>query len=152
LDDPPIVMWQDRVKVALPGLAMAVAAVLTYGLGSASAASLFWSILLSLMAVLMGWMAIVRSCLILAPEGLTWRTWIRTFDYEWGDFERFIVVSARSRMVAGVLSERCKRRRPWFSRWIGLKPFGGFWELPQQQIVDVLNEARRHWGPARESS
>lgn len=151
VDDPPIVIWQDRLKVSAMSLALAVLAAIFYGMGSGSAARVFWPILLGMTAALFGWMAIVRNCLILTPEGLTWRTAFHTFNYEWSDFERFVVALGRTKMVAGVLSESYKRRQSWFWHWTGRWMFGGFWELPQQQIVDVLNRARTHWGPPRKA-
>ncbi|WP_428662274.1 hypothetical protein [Reyranella sp.] len=151
-DDPPIVMWQDRVKVSLMSLVTAGLAALFYWLCPASDASLFWSVLLGLVAAVLGWIAIARSGLIAAPEGLTWRTGFRTFNYEWSDFERFTVVSGRSNMVVGVLSERCNRRRRWFLRWMDSRTFGAVWELPPQRIVDILNEALTRWGPPRPAS
>jgi hypothetical protein len=112
-----------------------------------SDARLFFSILVGLLAAFMGWIAIVRTGLILAPEGLAWRTGFRTFNYKWDDFERFFVASGRGKMVAGVFSESGKRRRLWFLRWAGTTAFGGAWELQPQTIVDVLNEARTRWAP-----
>jgi hypothetical protein len=145
LDDPPVVIWQDRLEQSL--ICVAIAALATFLYWRFPSSGTDSSILAGLFAASMGWSAVVRTGLVLTPKGLAWRTGFRTFNYKWDDFERFFVASGRRQMVAGVFSEDGKRRRLWFLRWAGTTAFGGAWELPPQRIVDVLNEARTRWVP-----
>jgi hypothetical protein len=140
-DDPPIVMWESRLKMSLICLGAALPAGFAYVWLSGTR---FWWILFGLVAVLSGLKAIFRGALILSPGGLVFRTGFRTIKYQWSDFDSFVVLRGRTSRLAGKLSASSKSRRWWLTSWRAL---GFCWELPLQRIADVLNEARRRWGP-----
>jgi hypothetical protein len=144
-DDPPVVIRQDRLKISLICLAMAVLIVLLYWRHPPSDDCLVWWLPLGLLAAVIGWSVIARGALILAPEGLVWRMAFLTLN---GVTSRgsswFRVGESRSQEC---IMKAAKRRRPWFFRGLGSIAFGASWELPPQRIADVLNEARTRWGP-----
>jgi len=78
-DDPPVVIRQDRLKISLICLAMAVLIVLLYWRHPPSDDRLVWWLPLGLLAALISWSVIARGALILAPEGLVWRMAFLTF-------------------------------------------------------------------------
>jgi hypothetical protein len=149
-DDPPIVMWQSRLKLSL--ICLCLVAVVGVGIiiRTPNRGYLPWPfIFFGAFAATSGLGAVFPTALILTPAGLVFRGALRTVRYEWSDFDRFRVFRIRTRMVGGDFSASYKSRHRWSWSWC---VFGGFWDLPPQKIVDVLNEARRRWGPKRTAS
>jgi len=149
-DDPPIVLRQDRLKLSLFCLGVAVVAglLLLVPVRAYSAWHVIFLGFLGLGIAISGAMAMRPTTLILDPGGLTWRTMFRTFDYPWSDFGRFYVFF-RKGLWPVVVAQRADALlpKPGWRRLFGASAeLGSFWELPPQKVVDVLNEARARWG------
>lgn len=151
LDDPPIVLRQDRLKLSLMCLAFLVVGglLLLVPVRTYSAWHLIFLGFLGLGAVMSALMAISPTTLILDPRGLVWRTAFRTFDHPWSDFAGFRVSPRRGlwTVVKVELSDAFRAKSRWRFLLKGGVELGSFWELPPQRIVDVLNEARARWAP-----
>ncbi len=145
LDDPPIVLRQDRMKLVALCLIFAVLAALMFCIEpwEPPIARFFLPTLLGAGALLFAWCAIFRATLTLDASGLVWRTGFRTVKYEWQDFTGFFVDFFNWQKYVGIeFSTRYKKYRPGR---LNTGYLGSFWELPAQKIVDVLNEARTRW-------
>lgn len=150
LDDPPIVLRQDRLKTWLMCLGslcfVGVCWVVAQDQRTFTMIDLgMWFFGLS--AVSLALQAIFPVILILDPAGIVMRRLFREYEYPWGDFDSFRSISIRrSRLVVGVPSAACQAKRGW-RRIFGPPSFGLLWELPTERVVKVLNEARTRWGP-----
>ena len=151
LDDPPIVLRQDRLKLSL--MFLAVAAVTSLLLlppwGPNSTGRLVALGFFGLCSAISGLMAVRPSLLILDPHGLIWCQTFRTFEYPWSAFTRFYVLS-RPRRFTAVVGEFTHEGPPkpgWRRFLTGSLELGSLWELPPQRVADVLNEARARWAP-----
>jgi hypothetical protein len=154
LDDPPIVLRQDRLKLSLMFLALAAVTglLLLPPWGPNSTGRLVALGFLGLCSTISGLMTVRPTLLILEPDGLTLRLMWRTFEYPWSAFTRFYVLSRprRSTVVVGEFTHEGPPKPAWRRRLIGRLELGSFWELPPQRVTDVLNEARSRWAlPAR---
>ncbi|MDO8976839.1 hypothetical protein [Reyranella sp.] len=156
LDDPPIVLRQDRLKLSLICLGLTVVGglILLIPVRVYSAWHLIFLGFLGLGIVTGGAMAVRPATLILDPHGLIWRPTFRTFEYPWSAFARFYVLSRPRRftVVVGEFTHEGPPKPAWRRRLTGRLELGSLWELPPQRVADVLNEARSRWAlPAREA-
>ena len=149
-DDPPIVLRQDRLKLALNCLPLTALAALILWLPTIrySTAHFFVLGLLGFGAAVYALQAIFPATLILDPTCLVLRSAFRTVEYQWCDFARFRWYSYRFvwRLVCGDYTEAFKARQGWRRFLAGTAGLGGYWELPAQRVTDVLNEALARWG------
>ena len=152
LDDPPIVLRQDRLKLSLLCLGLTVVGglILLIPVRVYSAWHLIFLGLLGLGVVTFGAMAVRPATLILDPHGLSWRHAFRTVEYSWSAFARFYVLSRPRRftVVVGEFTHEGPPKPAWRRYLTGSLELGSFWELPAQRVADVLNEARARWAPA----
>lgn len=152
LDDPPIVLRQDRLKLSLLCLGLTVVGglVLLIPVRVYTPWHLIFLGFLGLGIVTFGAMAVRPATLILDPHGLIWRQTFRTFAYPWSAFARFRALSRprRSTVVVGEFRHEGPPKPAWRRFLTGNAEFGSFWELPPQRVADVLNEARVRWAPA----
>jgi len=152
LDDPPIVLRQDRLKLSLMFLACAAVTglLLLPPWGPNSTGRLVALGFFGLCSAISGLMAARPSLLILGPDGLTWRAMWRTFEYPWSAFARFYVFSRKGWLhgVAAELAHEGPPKAAWRRFLTGSLDLGSFWELPPQRVADVLNEARARWAAA----
>lgn len=156
LDDPPIVLRQDRLKLSLMFLACAavVGLLLLPPWSANSTGRLAALAFFGLCSAISGLMAVRPSLLILEPDALTWRAMWRTFEYPWNAFARFYVLSGPRRftVVVGEFAHKGPPKPAWRRFLTGSVELGSLWELPPQRVADVLNEARARWAlPARQA-
>ena len=149
LDDPPIVLRQDRVKLSLIALCFMLLATFVCSTGSPlhNNGTLFWTSFFGVVTGCFGWKAVMPGTLALDPAGIVWRTSFRKVKYEWNEFSDFRTYSIKGLInpVLGDFSGNRKSHRIWRNITGGPASFGAFWELPAQTIVDVLKKARSHW-------
>jgi hypothetical protein len=153
LDNPPITLQQDPVKIALL-LVFCVFAAMLAGLllWTGNARSVYWGYVLLLMfgvgAFMLAWSLVRPGTITLGRSGLTYSTPFRFFQYEWGDFDKFIVWSPRwpNKYPAFVYSRSSNRDRLGRTLTGGIGSFGGCWELPVSEMVQLLNNAHARWG------
>lgn len=156
LDDPPIVLRQDRLKLSLMCLSFAVVGglILLIPVTVYTPWHLIFLGILGLCIVTFGAMVVRPATLILDPHGLIWRQTFRTFEYPWSAFTRFYVLSRRRQLTAvvGEFTHEGPPKPAWRRFLTGSLELGSLWELPPQRVADVLNEARARWAvPAREA-
>lgn len=149
LDDPPIVLRQDRLKVWL----LCLGCVCFFGMGWVlpshrhTITTDLGMFLFGFCAVVLALQAVFPVIVILDPAGIVVRALFRTYENPWSDFDGFRPISIRhSRLVVGVPSAAYRARRGW-RRFFGPPSVGALWELPTERVVEVLNEARARWGP-----
>ena len=151
LDDPPIVLRQDRLKLSLLclGFTLVGALILLIPVLVYTPWHLIFLGFLGLGIVMFGAMAVRPATLILDPHGLIWRQTFRTFEYPWSAFARFYLLSRPRRftVVAGEFAHQGPPKPAWRRFLTGSLELGSFWELPPQRVADVLNEARARWAP-----
>jgi hypothetical protein len=93
LENPPIIIRQDRLKLIVMAFAcalFAVAAVLVAPSSRNSLVAYLFSAGFGLGFLLFIFMATNPGTLVLEPRGLTWKTWLRTFTRSWSDFSKFV--------------------------------------------------------------
>src|ERR1700758_5292708 len=100
LNDPPIILEQDRAKLALMLIVLiGFTLIVALSLRSGVVRSVIWSYVaatvLGALSLFFLYALFRPGRLILDPDGLTWRTSVRTFRYSWTDFSNFIVWSPR---------------------------------------------------------
>jgi hypothetical protein len=152
-DDLPIVLRQDRLKLSFSFLGFALLA----GLALLIPVRIYsgWHLLilglLGLGAVRFGLLAMMPTKLILDPAGLVRRSVFGTFEYPWSDFARFRWYALRGvlHMVVADRSDETLARLGWRRFLGGTVDLGGYWELPAQHVVEVLNEALTRWKPKK---
>ena len=150
-DNPPIVMRQDRVKLALNSLGFAVVGGLVLLMPARPYSG--WQLvilgLLGLGAVAFGLLAIAPTTIILDPGGLVRRSVFRTLEYPWSDFAGFRWYAVRGvvHVVVGDRSDEILARLGWRRFLEGPANMGTYWELPAPHVVAVLNEALTRWKP-----
>jgi len=152
LADPPIVLRQDRLKLALccAGLAaLAVALLVTSRFNSTLDTVLLGVIGLS--ALTYGLRAIFPTTLTLGPAGLVRRSVFRTVEFSWQDITGFGWYRTRTmvNMVQAEHSDAYRATLGWRGFFGAATALGGFWELPVQRVVDELTAALAHWAPRK---
>lgn len=158
LDDPPIVLRQRRLKQVGTCLAGLVAASISaYLVASTSAAALhyFVPILVGLVGVTSGVNAIFPDMLIIDANGVVWRRWFWTVEFQWTDFRRFRASPEGEKQVEADISLGMRRRLGWRRFLPGLRGpvnLGIGWELPAARVAELLAEARARWGPVEQDS
>ena len=155
VDDPPIVMRQDRMKLIAGCLAFGslLAFILIVPEVRYSTGTIVGLSFLGCLTLVFGTMATFPTTLVLDPEVLELRVLFRTTRFGWGDFSHFYVDRIRGLIVvvSADMSETFSQKSGWlrlFSRKVNL---GSFWELPAARVVEVLNEARHRWAPVESS-
>jgi hypothetical protein len=156
LDEPPVLIQQDREKLCLM-LAGSLALGLAIGLltWSSVGKTLFWGYMASGLFVVLSIGLIARivrpGYLLLTPHELTCRTIFRIDCYSWNDFASFAVWAPRSfiREPAYFLSDTSPKwqrsRKLLAGATGGIVSFGGGWEEDATEIVDLLEKARARW-------
>jgi hypothetical protein len=103
------------------------------------------------------WRLIRPEILIVAPEGITWRSAFRTSHWQWSDLQSFRPYSPglAGRSISKGLgfdftdSYYARNKRPRDSTVKAIAgvegSFGGGWELSAADLADVLNKARIKW-------
>jgi hypothetical protein len=151
VDDPPIVMRKDRLKLTLTSLACLafLGLVLLIPVRTYSGWHLIIYGSLVLCTVMAGIGAMFPTTLILDPSGLVVRTAFRTVEHPWSRFDGFRW-HRRQNLVAVVLGDLSDRPKVGWRRFLA-EPLdlGSAWELPASRVVDVLNESLALWGPRR---
>lgn len=148
VDDPPIVLRQDRLKLWLLCLVclcfVGMSWVLPPSRHTFTIDLGMW--FFGLGAMLLALQAMFPVIVILDPAGIVVRTLFRTYENPWSDFDGFRSIwIRRSRLVVGVPSAAYRAKRGW-RRFLGPPSVGSLWELPTERVVEVLNEARARWG------
>jgi hypothetical protein len=101
------------------------------------------------------WRFIRPDILIVAPEGITWRSALRTAHWQWSDVQSFRPYSpGRRRTVSKHLGfdftesyyGQGRRLRHIIKATTGVEgSLGGGWELSAAELADLLNTARTQW-------
>jgi hypothetical protein len=161
LDDPPIVIRQNRLKfffISLVCGAFVLLAVPILRRHTDQAVALVVLAYVTIAffgsgALLLLLVAIFPGSLIVEKEGIISKISFRTFRYRWADFEKFTVWSPAtfSRHVGCIFSEEYQAHHASARITGGLGSFGGGWELKTADVVDLLNRARDLWGPKKEN-
>ncbi|MBI3196726.1 MAG: PH domain-containing protein [Rhodospirillales bacterium] len=152
LAQPPIVLRQDRLKLALccaGAAALALLLLATVRFSSIIDTVLFCVVGLSALDYGLG--AIFPATLTLSPAGLVRRSVYRTVEFSWQDITGFRWYRTRM-MVNMVMAEHSDAYRAtlgWRSFFGAATALGGFWELPAQRVVDELTAALGHWAPRK---
>ena len=153
LENPPIILEQDRFKLGLSltataGVTLLFAIKLSTGTGRSVFLDSFLILLFGVLSLFLIYSLFRPGCLILEPGGLTWRTGIRTFRYSWNDFTNFVIYSPRlfSRQPGCVYADGSQGNKIIRGLTGGIDSFGPCWKEPASEIVDLLNKARARWG------
>lgn len=150
-DDPPIVLRQDRLKLSFTFLGFVVVGGLVLLAPVRVYSGWHLTILgsLGLGAVMFCLLAMVPTTLILDPAGLVRRSVFRTIEYPWSEFARFRWHAMRGvwHVVVADRSDEILARLGWRRFLEGPVGLGGYWELPAERVVEVLNEALTRWKP-----
>jgi hypothetical protein len=101
------------------------------------------------------WRFIRPDILIVAPDGITWRSALRTSHWQWSDVHRFRPFSAGgrrsiSKQLAFDFTDSYRGRSRWLRRTVkamtGVEgSLGRGWELSVADLADLLNKARIRW-------
>jgi hypothetical protein len=151
LDQPPIIIRQDRGKLFLGAFFSAVfAGINLLFIGSGESSSLFWSWVLVAMsgmgATLFGYFMVRPGSLTLGPSGITLWTGIRHFENAWEDFDKFFLCRFHFSVYPACHYSECYKRNPTLRGMTGnLGSFGKFWEISPQELVDLLNQGLARW-------
>ncbi len=152
LDDPPIVIRQDRHKIFLLLLVcLVLAAVSGTDLFESGARDLAWHgfVVATLLAcaAMVAWNLAHPGSLTLDRNGLTWKNMWRSFRYDWNEFDGFEVYApvAWRQWPGCVFSAAHRKQRQSQLPTSGRGSFGGNWEMKAKDVVALLNEARRRW-------
>ena len=153
LDNPPIIIEQDKAKISGLLLGCMVFFVMVALLvWSGAGRSVVWGyILIAIFGSLTLGLAVQLARpgrLIIDRDGVSCRLLLGTTRYSWEDIASFVTYSRNmfSREPAVLLAEGSKLY-PISRRFTGgLSPLGGAWEFSASEIVDMLNEARKRWG------
>jgi hypothetical protein len=103
---------------------------------------------------LFGWRLIRPDVLTVAPDGLTWRSVLRTARYQWDDVQNFRAYKPTSKTISKHVgfdftdSYRAKRGGPYglAKAMTGVEgSLGGGWELGAAELAELLNDARARW-------
>jgi hypothetical protein len=146
-DAPPIVVSQSRDKL-IWFLVLSLLITFFFGVlsltGSPRSAILvyFIAIFFALCSIIMAWAVYRPGALILSPDGLIWRTPLRTFTYSWDDFSSFFVWSPNLFVGYAAFAYSRSSTRNRFGRILS------GWELSTRELVALLNEARKRWSTA----
>ena len=157
LDDPPIVVQQDRLKIFLVllfAIGMTIFSFLMLWTGTAK--SLTWAYIMSVWFVIL---TLIVAVWLLRPwrltldrSGLRRSTIWRATHYEWNDFSGFVTFSPSLflRQPGGLLSKSCPKWRIG-RRFAGdLVTLGSCWEMSPSEIVELLNRGLQRWGGANQ--
>jgi len=150
VDDPPIVMRQDRMKYSawfLGGCSL-LAFILLVPEVRYSTGTIVGLSFLGVLTAFFGLMAAIPATLVLDSEGLEWRLLFRTIRFGWDDFRGFYTDRSRGLImhVNGDMSEAFVARSGRLGGLARKLDLGSFWELPAARVVEVLNEALVRWG------
>jgi hypothetical protein len=150
LQNPPIILAQDRVKLSLlliAGIGF-VALILTIGIARSVFLTYAGLVLFGLGSMLVAWSIVRPATIVLDQSGIAYRSRMRTVQYEWQDFAEFFIWSPRwpVKFAGFVYSETSRRDRIGRAINGGIGSFGGSWELPVSEMVDLLNQAHGRWG------
>jgi hypothetical protein len=153
MENSPIVLRRDRTKLTFLLVLIVTFALLFYWtIWSGVSKNLFWgymgAVLFGAGALAVALQLYRPSTLTLDKNGLTWQVSWRTLKYEWSDFTQFMVFSPRwpVQHVGCLFSESYRNRHNSAALTGGVGSFGGSWERPVPEIVDLLNSARMAWG------
>jgi hypothetical protein len=156
LDNPPIVIYQDRAKIYfLMIFGVALTSFFVWSLVSIHGQHGFVRYLeyvlvptLGAATLFIAWLIVRPGTLAIDKDHLTWKTGVRTFQYVWGDFTDFFVFSPQwlIKQPACHFSAKGRRRYASHSLGMGFGSFGGLWECSSHEIVDLLNKARTQRG------
>jgi hypothetical protein len=154
-DAPPIVVSQSRDKL-IWFLVLSLLITFFFGVlsltGSPRSAILvyFIAIFFALCSIIMAWAVYRPGALILSPDGLIWRTHLRTFTYSWDDFSSFFVWSPNLFVGYAAFAYSRSSTRNRFGRILsgGIGSLSPGWELSTRELVALLNEARKRWSTA----
>jgi hypothetical protein len=153
LNEPPIIIRQDRAKLGLMVLVAGVLTLILYGFLAAgmlqgdTLGQHAFVIAFALLTLFGVWKLLNPGSLIIGPAGLDWRTSLGGYHYEWTDFDGFAVFSGPYlRQASAKYSNRCTKYR--VARMWNLGTLGSCWELSPAEVVSVLNAARQKWTPA----
>jgi len=103
---------------------------------------------------LFAWRLIRPDELTLAPEGINWRSVLRTSAFRWDDVQDFRAYAPSSRTVSkhvgfDFTASYRAQRGPLSDATRQLTgvdgSFGGGWELGAAALADLLNDARSRW-------
>ena len=164
LDTPPVVIRQSRAVLGLLlGLdaALLCLPILAFTSGELKGDSVTGAAvalgLFTLAGLFVGVTFLRPATLTIGPEGLVHRTLFRTRSLSWTDVQSFFVLSIRfrwatSRMAAYTLRPDLRRPGAAMDRWRAANggadgSVGGGYTLRVGPLVDLLNRARRKWGP-----
>ncbi|MDE2500029.1 MAG: hypothetical protein KGL56_07535 [Alphaproteobacteria bacterium] len=161
LEQPPVIVTQDRLKLALLILLFAGLTVML-GLGawiSSFLRSAVWAYLgLSFLAPLAlacavaaaasGWSFLHPGSITLDPEGLTYRAYWYVRRHRWRDIAEFVVFapSSRTRTPGCIFVEGYTGHQ--IGRGIAGRhaSFGHGWEIGAADMVELLKAAKETWG------
>jgi hypothetical protein len=106
------------------------------------------------------WRLIRPDILIVAPEGITWRSALRTSHWQWSDVESFRPYSPADQTISKHLGfdftdsycAQNRQLRHTVKAIAGVDgSLGGGWELGAVDLADLLNKARIRWAEAPSS-
>ena len=156
VENPPIIIEQDRIKLGLSlviaaGGTLLSAGRLWAGAGKSEHLEYFLVFLFGALSLYLIYALFRPGRLILAPAGLTWHTGIRTFRYSWDDFASFVIYKPRifSRQPGYVSADGSQANKILQGFMGGTDSFGPCWKESTREIVDLLNEARARWGSSK---
>ena len=157
LDDPPIVIRSSRWKAALFLLIAAGFVAIGIWMLTDPKASHWMAWLgiafFGLGIPIFGLRVIRPDRLTLAPDGIIWRSVLRTSRWQWTDlhgFRPYSPTGGASQHVGFELTNSHQRRdggiRGAAKALTGVEgSFGDGWELSAAELADLLNRARTRW-------
>jgi hypothetical protein len=157
LDHPPAVVLQDRAKLLLRFFVFALLTALTV-ISTVLCSALkeqIWALLSvsflapialgSFVAMLAsGWSLARPASLSLDAQGLTYSAYWYVRTYPWKEIAEF-VVSAPNRLRSPACTFVASHAGRRFAS------FGGGWEMAPEDVVALLDEAKKKWGPPPEA-
>ncbi len=161
-EKPPIVVTSSRRK-ALIGVAFGL--ILLFGAGiqivrhQATALTYFGAAFFSLCVVVLIWRLCVPARLVLARQGLTWFTGVKTWRFSWRDFDEFKVFKpphARTWHIGFTYapgSAKNTKSSARLKKHTGLDGgFGCNWDVETRALAAILNTAKTRWADVRPTS
>jgi hypothetical protein len=155
-DQPPIVIrsWRGNSALMLLIAAGFVAIGAFMIRDPKQSAMISWLIMIFFGAgiPLFGWRLIRPDVLTLSPNGMTWRSALRTVEWRWDDVRNFRPYSPAPKTISKHVgfdftdSARGAQLRHAAKAMTGVEgSIGGGWELGAAELAELLNQARARW-------